>query len=264
MELRLLNRDDCCVLAEAIGESPFTITAVHNLLRGRCRAWSIGEPACFAAAVIQMNDLPEEPEGYGRPELIWQALQQAQGYDCVNVSWDNGPALVDVMRRQAGIDPHLYPDLYHVLTKAAARYECPHVRLLTLADAPLMRRMGDLDLGHDGYDTPEAAVTEGVFAAGLVDGRIVAAVKATSIGRRYANIGAETHPVYRRRGICTAAASLVARQLQERGLVPVWSAGSGNAASLRVAAKLGFESCGKKVYVVKDPQRLAKRLADSP
>jgi predicted GNAT family acetyltransferase len=87
------------------------------------------------------------------------------------------------------------------------------------------------------------------LAAAIVEGRIVAITQATATGRQFANVATETHADYRCRGYSTAGASLVARRLQERGLTPVWSAGHTNAASLRVAAKIGFEPHGRKVYV---------------
>jgi predicted GNAT family acetyltransferase len=62
-----------------------------------------------------------------------------------------------------------------------------------------------------------------------------------------------TKEAYRRRGFATAAASLVARRVQEAGQIPVWSAGGHNVASLRVAEKLGFEEVSRRVYVI--PER---------
>jgi hypothetical protein len=255
---RSLDAAGCRALAGAIGESPFTITSVHNLLAGRCKAWAIGEPARPEAAVVQMNDLPSEPEGYGQPDLVWKILRRVPDWDCVSVSWEAGPAVAEIMQREAGINAALYDDLYHVLKGPAVVHQHPDVRLLTLADVPLMRRMGELDLGHDGYDTPEAAVMEGAFAAAIVEGQIVAVTKATAVGRQFANIGAETHADYRCRGYCTVAASPVARRLQELGLTPVWSAGHTNAASLRVAAKIGFEPYDRKVYVNRRPKAKAE------
>ena len=51
------------------------------------------------------------------------------------------------------------------------------------------------------------------------------------------------------KGFASSAASIVVRRIQERGRTPVWSAGEGNAASLRVAAKLGFVEVSRRVYL---------------
>ncbi len=48
----------------------------------------------------------------------------------------------------------------------------------------------------------------------------------------------------------TAAAAIVARCVQEAGQRPVWRAGEGNTASLRVASKLGFTEVARRTYVI--------------
>ena len=70
--------------------------------------------------------------------------------------------------------------------------------------------------------------------------------------RSYADIGVITHKDFRNKGLATAAASLVAEHLQDNGLIPVWSAGDDNLASVRIAQKLGFSKVGKRQYVILD------------
>lgn len=53
-------------------------------------------------------------------------------------------------------------------------------------------------------------------------------------------IGIETAPDARGRGLATAAAAHMIGDALERGLTPVWSCREGNAGSLRLALKLGF------------------------
>ena len=65
----------------------------------------------------------------------------------------------------------------------------------------------------------------------------------------YADIGVATDEAWRGMGFASAAASIVARRVQERGLTPVWSAGEDNIVSLRVAAKLGFKEVSRRVYL---------------
>ena len=65
---------------------------------------------------------------------------------------------------------------------------------------------------------------------------------------RHADIGAATLEAWRGRGLATAAAALVARRVQEAGQTPVWSAGEDNAASLRVAQKIGFTAVSRRTY----------------
>ena len=85
----------------------------------------------------------------------------------------------------------------------------------------------------------------------MVDGRIVGTAQTSAITARYADIGVSTDERWRERGFATAAASIVARRVQETGRTPVWSCGEDNMASLRVARKLGFEEVSRLTYVIR-------------
>ena len=55
------------------------------------------------------------------------------------------------------------------------------------------------------------------------------------------------------RGYATAAACIVASRLQDQGLIPIWSTGVGNPASMAVPAKLGFsEVLPRRFYICFD------------
>ena len=69
---------------------------------------------------------------------------------------------------------------------------------------------------------------------------------------KHADIGVSTLPEYHGRGFATAAASLVARRVQEAGQTPVWSTGEDNLPSRRIAEKLGFTEEDRRVYVIVD------------
>ena len=84
-----------------------------------------------------------------------------------------------------------------------------------------------------------------------MDGRIVGTAQTSAITDRYADIGVSTDERWRERGFATAAASIVARRVQETGRTPVWSCGEDNMASLGVARKLGFEEVSRLVYVIR-------------
>jgi RimJ/RimL family protein N-acetyltransferase len=69
-------------------------------------------------------------------------------------------------------------------------------------------------------------------------------------GQRYVDIGVHVLENYRRRGLATAAASLVTGSVQSEGLIPVWSCGSHNLPSLKLARKLGFFEVSRRTYVI--------------
>jgi predicted GNAT family acetyltransferase len=92
---------------------------------------------------------------------------------------------------------------------------------------------------------------EGFVACAIVDDEIVAIAHTSARTDKYADIGVFTSEEWRRRGFVTAAASIVAKCIQDAGLTPTWSAGEDNFASLRVAQKLGFIEASRRTYVIK-------------
>ena len=102
----------------------------------------------------------------------------------------------------------------------------------------------------NGYKTHEAMVTDGIAAGAVVDGNIVAIAHTYAENDLHADIGVSTIEQWREKGFATAAASLVAQEIQARGKVPVWSCGEDNIASLRVAQKLGFTEVGRRTYLI--------------
>ena len=70
-----------------------------------------------------------------------------------------------------------------------------------------------------------------------------------AITTRYGEISVSTQEAWRGLGFASASASIVARRVQDWGRTPVWSADEGNAASLRVAAKLGFVEVSRRIFL---------------
>ncbi|MDQ3655635.1 MAG: GNAT family N-acetyltransferase, partial [Chloroflexota bacterium] len=64
------------------------------------------------------------------------------------------------------------------------------------------------------------------------------------------DIGVATLDRWRRQGLATAAAAQVAGAIQRDGRIPVWSCGGHNAASLAIAARLGFREVARRTYLV--------------
>jgi predicted GNAT family acetyltransferase len=87
-------------------------------------------------------------------------------------------------------------------------------------------------------------------AAAIVTRAVVSIAFASARTAGHADVGVATLESWRGRGLATAAASLVAARIQAEGQAPVWSAGEGNLASLRVAEKIGFVEIGRRTYVI--------------
>jgi RimJ/RimL family protein N-acetyltransferase len=101
------------------------------------------------------------------------------------------------------------------------------------------------------------SLTEGLVAGAIIESELVATSFVAARGQRYVDIGVYVLENYRRRGLATAAASLLARSVQSDGLIPVWSCGSHNLPSLKLARKLGFTEVSRRTYVI-----IQKYLAD--
>lgn len=237
-------------LADALGDTPLTVIPVHDLRRGRCSAWAVGEPARARGAVVQGVDVPAEPAAFGTDaEAVWRILQSVRGWTCVNCGTDVAPALRRLLARAMGVPVRAYGDLYYVLARPAAELSHPAVRLLGAGDAALLEGAPPA-FRAPGFAEPRELLREGVVACGIVGGEMVAMAHTSAVTERHADIGVFTLPQWRRRGLASAAASRVARRVQEQGRRPTWSTGEDNAASRRVAEKLGFERAGQRVYLI--------------
>ena len=170
-----------------------------------------------------------------------------------NVDAGIAAPLAELAEKHLGVEVELYGDVYHTLSSPAANLSVPEVRQLGLDDMPLLAEYRG-SAGGTGFATFEDLLTDGLAAGAIVDDRLVGLAHTNAVTARYADIGVATRKEFRRRGFASAAASFVARRLQERGLVPVWSAGEDNEASLALAAKLGFREVSRRVYLNMRPR----------
>ena len=237
-------------LADALGETPWTVIPVHALRRGLCRAYVEGYPSSYRAAIVQWDDQPDEPSAWGDDvEAIWRLLQSIEGWRVVNVTETQAGPLGALMDRDLGRRVRYYGDLHHTLVEPPGEYTHPLVRYLTPADAPLLEAAPRAIQGA-GFGGPAAMLAEGIVAGAVDSERLVAIAHTSAITDRYADVGVATLAPYRGQGISTAAATLVCRAIQETGRTPVWSCGEDNWASQRVAQKVGFMPIGRRMYVI--------------
>ncbi|MFX0169086.1 MAG: GNAT family N-acetyltransferase [Candidatus Hodarchaeota archaeon] len=245
-----LTSEEMSLLAELLGDSPETILAVHALRRHDCQALVIGEFSAIQAAVIQRTEFPSEPQAFGTDvRAIWKLLQAIQGWDCVNVAWDVAESLGVLIHEKLRIPVRYYGDFYYTLPKPVAQFRHEHVRRLGLEDLDLLESAPKEFRGH-GYGSPRGLLEAGLVACGIVSGRVVSIAHTAGQTKKFADIGVITHKDWQNKGLATAAASIVAKVLQEKGIIPVWSAGDDNPPSVRIAQKLGFSKVSQRQYVI--------------
>ena len=241
------------LLARALGDTAETARPSHFLRRGLVDAHVTGTGPRFDGLIVQSPALPEEPWCFGTdPSAIWELLRRlnAWGRDCMspNVSAELARPLANLIEHRTGAQVHLYEDCFHTLTRPVRGFHVPGVRLLNLGDVGMLPAYRSNPRAM-GFATYEDLLTHGVAAGAVVEDRLVALAYTSAFTAGYGDIAVSTKEAWRGMGFASALGCLVARRIQSLGRTPVWSAGEGNAASLRVAAKLGFAEVSRRVYL---------------
>ena len=248
-----LDGDACRRLADAIGDMPTWSIMIHALLTCRGRAYVIGDIDDFDAALVAPDYCPKEPQAWGEPAHIWRILAELSGWTAVEVPREIAPLLARIVARETGRPTKLVDDIFFIADApppAGRASEHPAVRILTVDDLGLLVAATPKLSGGD-LMTARRMLTEAIYAAAIIDGRIVARVEAYARSPRYANLGAYVLEEFRGRGLATAAAALVTRAALAAGQTPVWSTGETNPASQAVARKLGYRELPRtSTYVV--------------
>jgi GNAT superfamily N-acetyltransferase len=241
-------------LAAALGDSPETVISVHLLRRGLCSAYVAGDPAHPQGAIIQPTQmLTGEPMAFGDDaKVLWDLLRHIDGWFCVNVTPRCAEALASILVEALGRPIRRLADIYYTLIQPALPTAHHPVRLLGPEDVTLLEA-APAEVQGPGFGSAGALLEEGVVAGAIIDGALVGIAHTSSLTPRHADIGVSTLAPWRGRGFATAAASLVAAQVQAAGRIPVWSTGEDNHASRRVAEKLGFREVGRREYLIPQP-----------
>ena len=91
----VLPRERFSALANALGEGPDRVISIARLQRRQCRAYVLGDPEHFEAAIVQEDLASEEPAGYGRSAAaLWKLLQTVPDWSCINVATEIAPELL--------------------------------------------------------------------------------------------------------------------------------------------------------------------------
>jgi L-amino acid N-acyltransferase YncA len=236
--------------AATLSDHPFTLGARSLIHRRIGRVWLRGPPSRTRAAVVSAPWLPSEPMAFGPdPAEIWSLLGEIPGWDCVNVESAVAPSLSELLSRELGVPTRVRADVHYVLDGPVREHAHPAVRRLGENDVGLFERAPPA-MRIEGFVSTVAALTGGVVAGAVVGEELVSRVALELSTETYADLNAHTLAAWRNRGLGSAAASLVAAELRNRDLTPVWSAGEENLASRRIAEKVGFREFGRKSYVV--------------
>jgi GNAT superfamily N-acetyltransferase len=237
-------------LAGTLADHPFSFGPRSVLMRHAGQSWVVGRPSRSQAAIVLSPWQPHEPAAFGEdPEAIWELLRRIPGWTCVNCSLELSERLGPVLERELKTPVRIEGDVYYTLEATPVAHSHPAVRRLTEDDLALIDA-APVALRPVGFLSTLAALSGGVVAGAVLENELVGLVSMTVSTEDFADVGAAVLAPWRNRGIGSAAAYLVAQGIRERGLTPVWSTGERNAASRRVAEKVGFREFGRKAYVV--------------
>lgn len=245
-----LTSQECLVLSDVLGDTPMTVISASRLKQGMCDAYITGSLPDIDAALVFDAYCADEPCGFGiDADALWRLLKVTDGWSCINVDPSCATSLGALIKADRDTTIRYYGDVYHALLKPVHRYPNAAVRLLTPEDVTRLAK-APAEVQGNGYKTHAAMVTDGIAAGAIVDNNIVAIAHTYAENNLHADIGVSTIEAWREKGFATAAASLVAQEIQASGKVPVWSCGEDNIASLRVAEKLGFTEVDRRTYVI--------------
>jgi GNAT superfamily N-acetyltransferase len=212
---------------------------------GRCRVDHPPDPQIVLAQVSDNYALRGDPD-----RLRPADLDDVVGLVEAPARWR--PAL-------QALDPDLgdWPRLISILppTAPAAATAAADVRRIGPGDAAAVHAYDpDGAWIASTWDGPDGLAAAGVGHGAFVAGRLAAVAVPFHLGTVYADVGVVTEAAHRGRGLSSACAAAVVADLRAAGLIPTWTTSPDNAASLAVAARLGFVRHREDVlYTVRVP-----------
>ncbi len=251
-------------LAATLPDLPLTFGLRSILYRHVGSAWIDGDPGAPRSAVVVVPWAPTEPDVIGDdPQSAWELLRHIPGWNCAHGSPALVRALVPRVEEALRTTTLVQEDVYYTLDQAPVPHQHPSVRPLTDDDVALLEE-APVPLRPVGFGSLLAALTGGVVAGAIVDGRVVSTVSMTVSSENYADLSAHTLEAWRRRGLGTAAACLASRLVRARELTPVWSTVEDNRGSRRLAERLGYTEVGRRAYLVVPSLRRSSGFRPEP
>lgn len=243
-QVRIASPQDMPVLAAAIGESPETVISHHLLTSRTCDAWYVGDVRQPRALIIQGHGFRNEPIIHGHhADDVARIIPYIEEWETFSTPLYLVSELERVVTHARDTTSlRTITDVYHALdTPIGDAFSHPDVRLMTDDDIALTITFDELQQ-DSGYKP--------IVAAAVIEGEIVSLAHTFAWSPMYVDLGVTTHEQFRAKGMATAAAAIVAAEVQKRGKVPVWSTGADNLPSMRIANKLGFRETSRRLYLI--------------
>lgn len=214
-------------------DRPGPAVSLHVLRTGYGRMWvdRWPSPRAIVAGVGENWSLCGDPH----------SLQPEELASCIASGMIDAPAAFEPLLRRAWPDLQLWD---RVILSQPRPVEVPAgpVRRLEGADAAHLGGLGEhLTWISETLGGPAGLASSRLGWGAFADGRLASVAVPFTVGEGFEDLGVVTEAGYRGRGLSPACAARVAEDVRRRGRIPSWSTSPDNAASLRVAHKLGFE-----------------------
>lgn len=224
-------------------DAPRAFHVVHPC--GMSLVWGPDVRAAFPAVVAHLRSRRSAGhEEWLQVEPRWTGLGWDAALGAVPAS-DVDPAAPPTAIRYGRLNFAFDPTAYRSALPRLAPPDGWRVRAATAADFP---REGAVVPRHYWPDAA-AFLAHGGGAAVERDGALGALAFTSFRNGTDLEIGIETVPEHRGRGLARAAAAALIRTTSEAGLTPVWSCADGNAGSAALARSLGFVPTSRTPYL---------------
>jgi RimJ/RimL family protein N-acetyltransferase len=234
-----------------VPEQPCSLIAWHTLATGIGRCWvdRLSQPRCaiaFAGGNLTLAGDAAALSPGGFAAVIETLLGD---WDRVFIAAPDAfaPTVVDAL-----VVPARWPRV--IFTTDAVL--CPdvtarqgEVRRLGAADARAVEALEeDIQWISDTLNGPRGLVEQNTAFGGFAEGRLVSVAVPFYVGERFEELGVVTAEAHRGEGWSSACSAAVIADIQARGRTPCWSTTPDNAASMRVASKLGFRRTREEMH----------------
>jgi len=225
-------------------DRPGPLVGLHVLRTGNgaCFADRWPEPGALLAACAGNYSLLGDPEALTPPDL----LERISGF-------------VDAPEEFLPLLQRSFPDLriwdrVILELQAEPRFRLPEgvtlQRLQSEDESHLKRLSRDSTWISKTWGGSASLAASGVAWGAFVGNRLASVAVPFFVGERYEDIGVATEPECQGRGLSTACAGELVKDILARGRRASWSTSPDNTASLRVAEKLAFQFVRRDRLVV--------------
>jgi hypothetical protein len=194
VQVRRLDPSKYEAMIAALGDTPETVIAVHQLRPGLCEAYVEAGPGGDDAVILRPSRPSDELVGFGQDvESLDRVLRGLSDWSCVCVEDGIASRLGPLLEAQLGRPVRYLMDIYHTLERPVVAVSHPSVRYLTGEDLDLLRTAPiDVKGACRGFGTFERLLEAGAVAGAVIAGELVAVASTWAVSEKYADLAVVT------------------------------------------------------------------------